>query len=299
MSASTPIRKIFLITFCMVHFSACHVLQKEVPVHEAHGDAEEEEIWDPLEDWNRATLLFNQMIDDIFIMPILLFYDGFIPPFLQERIHCVLANLSAITSIVNSLLQCDPEKFSMHAGGFLLNTTVGLGGLFNVAQCVGFTIPSEDFGKTLKVCGNVSPGFYIVIPILGPTNLRDMTGKVVDFFLSPLGFVAQNIDDSFDFFSSMQYSIGKNICDYMSVRLQYKDILEPIQKNFSDPYIILRHSYYVVRQDIVEDSFDDFMEEEDSDIHTESTSKSISEKDDAKPAHEQNPPEKENPVQTP
>jgi len=144
------------------------------------------DVWDPFESMNRASYRFNARFDKYVYLPALNGYQYITPDFVEQGISNVFGNLDDIRTLVNQVLQFKPLEAMQTSMRFVTNTTLGLLGLFDVAS--EFDIPKydEDFGQTLSVYG-VSAGPYLVIPIMGPSNLRDGIGDFADTLpISPL-----------------------------------------------------------------------------------------------------------------
>ncbi len=137
------------------------------------------DVYDPFEPVNRSIYKFNAVFDRALFIPITELYDFVIPPFVQRRVTSFFSNLTEITTFVNSILQAKFERASRALVRFFVNTTLGLAGLFDVMTELGEPQQREDFGQTLGVWG-LGDGPYIVLPIFGPSNLRDSTGLVTD-----------------------------------------------------------------------------------------------------------------------
>ena len=156
------------------------------------GDAEELDVNDPLEPLNRVIFGFNEVFNFFILEPVAKTYNFVLPEFARERISNFLANIRNPVVLVNDLLQGELERGMDTGARLVINTTLGLGGLFDVAEGMGFKSHSEDFGQTLAVWG-VGEGFYLVLPLLGPSNPRDALGKfVIDSFFDPLGIYLDN-----------------------------------------------------------------------------------------------------------
>ena len=147
----------------------------------------EDEINDPLEDINRAIFEFNEVLQDAFLRPITLFYNENFNQTLREGISNFLDNLSSPIILANDLLQGEFERALITFGRAFINTTVGIGGIADVATELGIERHEEDFGQTLGTYG-VGEGFYLVLPVFGPSNPRDALGKFfVDSYFDPVG----------------------------------------------------------------------------------------------------------------
>jgi phospholipid-binding lipoprotein MlaA len=139
------------------------------------------DIYDPLEPFNRVVYNFNALFDEYVFLPLVDLYEFITPPFMQTAISNFFSNLVEITTFINSLLQLKLEKTGQTGARFIINSTVGLAGFWDPAKRLGIPHHWEDFGQTLGYYG-LGPGPYLVLPILGPSNLRDGTGRLVEGF---------------------------------------------------------------------------------------------------------------------
>tara|TARA_Y100000748_G_scaffold263158_1_gene232071 strand:+ start:699 stop:1427 length:729 start_codon:yes stop_codon:yes gene_type:complete len=144
----------------------------------AFGD----EVNDPFENLNRKTFEFNENMDEKILKPIAEAYSE-LPPKIKLGFSNFFNNLEEVDTFVNQLLQGKPKESINDFTRFLINTTIGLGGFIDVASKVGLERHEEDFGQTLAVWG-VGQGPYIMLPILGPSTLRDTVSRPVSSFLS-------------------------------------------------------------------------------------------------------------------
>jgi phospholipid-binding lipoprotein MlaA len=148
---------------------------------------------DPMEGWNRKVFAMNKRLDRYIIKPIALTYRFITPKFVRVGITNFFSNVDDITVIANDFLQFNGPQVAPDIGRFLINTTVGLVGFIDVASRMGLEKHDEDFGQTLGVWSfEYSP--YFVLPLLGPSTLRDTAGRGVDVVLSP--FLWVDIDDT-------------------------------------------------------------------------------------------------------
>jgi phospholipid-binding lipoprotein MlaA len=221
------------------------------PNKQVDAAAADDEIEDPMEEWNRSILSFNCLMRDILIHPISVFYENLVPDCIQKGIRNVIGNLSQPFSVVNSILQLDGEKTQLHLTKLLINTTFGICGWVDVADLLGLSLEQEDFGKTLKHAG-FGPGPFMMLPVLGPCHLRDSFGITADFFLQVPGYSA--------LYSVLQNSM-QSLIDYCD----YKEPWKLIEEKFDDPYVTMRHAYYESRGDLKEpakevDDSDDTMQ---------------------------------------
>lgn len=131
---------------------------------------------DPYEGLNRSFYAFNKGLDTVALKPAAKTYDAVVPPVVDARVDSFIANLGDVRNTVNSLLQGQFKYAGVSFSRFLLNSTLGLGGLFDPATGFGLALHPEDFGQTLAVWG-VPSGPYLMLPLLGPSTLRDAAAK--------------------------------------------------------------------------------------------------------------------------
>jgi len=141
-----------------------------------------DEIWDPWEGFNRTMYRFNYRFDKYVFLPVASGYQAITPNFMEQGFHNFFQNFGELTSLMNSILQLQPTKTVETTGRFLVNTTVGLLGLFDVASKLDIPKHDEDFGQTLGYWG-VGNGPFLVLPVMGPSNVRDGLGLGVDWFV--------------------------------------------------------------------------------------------------------------------
>ena len=139
---------------------------------------------DPLERVNRQVFRFNVNVDHWVFDPITHVYELVVPAPARRAVRRALANLNAPSVFVNDMLQLEPVDAGRTASRFALNSTVGVAGLFDVAAAVGIDPHEADFGQTLALYG-VPSGPFLMLPLIGPTTVRDGTGYLVDFWFRP------------------------------------------------------------------------------------------------------------------
>ena len=142
-----------------------------------------EEINDPFEDLNRDIFTFNEKLDEKLLKPAALTYRKVTPQFARTGVTNFFNNLEEIDTTINQVLQGEIKYAFNDAGRFVINSTIGLFGLIDVASKIGLERHEEDFGQTLGVWG-FNSGPYIMIPFLGPTNTRDLLSRPISSFLS-------------------------------------------------------------------------------------------------------------------
>ncbi len=193
------------------------------------------DAYDPMEPLNRRIYMFNMVVDNNFIEPVIRTYKKVIPVFVRDRISNFFSNIGDLPVMVNCLLQAKSEKAGNVLGRMMVNTTVGILGLWDPATGMGLIKYNEDFGQTLAVYG-VRPGPYIVLPILGPSTLRDTAGLVTDSFNKTVAVGLMDIDTLTDFTlttvdgletrASLPFSYGDfdSSFEYEMVRTLYLDM---------------------------------------------------------------------------
>ena len=145
---------------------------------------------DPAEGINRAVFAFNEGLDTVLIRPAAVGYDTVMPAVVRTGVTNFFANLGDIFIGVNDLLQGKGTDAATDAGRFIINSTVGILGIFDVATPAGLEKHEEDFGQTFGHWG-ANPGAYVVLPVFGPRNVRDSFGLLVDVLVDPVGHVSK------------------------------------------------------------------------------------------------------------
>lgn len=203
------------------------------------------EISDPFETSNRAVFKFNNAVDGAFIHPLAETYNQGLPDPVKTGVTNVLRNLRSPVNLGNQLLQGDLEGAGNVVLRAIVNTTVGVGGVFDVAGAEGYEYEFEDFGQTLGVWG-VGHGPYFVVPVMGPTTLKDSAGFIVDGFADPLRWYSNNVDKPGIYY-------GKVGLEYMTLRASLVDVLEDLERSSIDYYAATRSAYYQSRAALQED----------------------------------------------
>lgn len=185
---------------------------------------------DPLETVNRGVYKFNVVADRYVLRPVAKGYDKVMPGFARTGVRNFFSNLFYPTVMVNDLLQLKFKQFGTDTCRLVANTLVGWGGLFDVATPAGLEAHEEDFGQTLGYWG-VGPGWYLMLPFMGPSDNRDFIGMVGDGFASPL-FYTEN-DELVIGLTALQ------IVDGRAGLLGFDKVLE----QQIDPYAFVRSIY--------------------------------------------------------
>ena len=203
---------------------------------------------DPLEPMNRAIFGFNEVVDDTILEPVAEGYRYITPDPIEDSITNFFNNLGEINTIVNSALQLKLDKTISSSSRFVINSTVGVLGLFDVATTLGIDRHREDFGQTLGHYG-ISPGPYLVLPFFGPSSLRDAPGFYIDVLIekdiSPIHTELHH--------EERQIIQATNVIDTRANLLKATKILDTAAK---DKYIFLRESYLQRRAKLVTDGKD-------------------------------------------
>lgn len=140
---------------------------------------------DPFERVNRGVFAFNDTLDNLFAKPVAIAYDNFVPDLVKIHVGNFFSNLGDVLIAANNLLQGKPKLAASDAGRVVVNTLFGFGGIVDIASDLGLVKHREDFGQTLGRWG-LESGPYLVLPILGPSTVRDAGGAAVDFLGSPI-----------------------------------------------------------------------------------------------------------------
>lgn len=164
--------RLFGLGMVVVAVSACTTVKNPTPS-------------DPLEGFNRSVDSFNQVVDRVALKPAAQGYNAVVPEEIRGCVTNFFANLDDVASSLNNLLQLKPKAAFTDMCRVVLNTTVGLLGLVDVATQLGIERTNEDFGQTLGYWG-VGPGPYLVVPFLGPSTVRDLPARFVDSQVDPL-----------------------------------------------------------------------------------------------------------------
>ncbi len=216
---------------------------------------------DPIEPVNRAIFKFNDTADRWVLRPVAKTYRFIMPNFAERGVRNFFSNLGEVRNTAHNLLQGKGGRALRTTSRFAINTTIGVGGLFDVATKIGIDPAREDFGQTLGAWG-LNSGPYLVLPILGPSSLRDSTGVIVDPFLMPQNYLPVGWEEK----------LALRILDGVQTRA---DLITAEGLLAGDPYTLYREAYLSAREfdvndgRIIEDEFtsdefseDEFLEEE-------------------------------------
>ena len=199
----------------------------------------EDEVYDPLEGFNRAIFNYNNVADRIILEPVARGYRK-LPSPMQSGISNFLSNLRMPLVIVNQLLQGQVKNSAESTGRFLVNSTAGVFGLFDVADNIGLEEKDEDYGQTLATWG-VGDGFYVVLPIFGPSNLRDTAGLILTAVTDPVNAYA--VTEGEGWLVPIRTTINA-----VDRRSKIIDEVNTLRNNSVDYYAAVRSSYYQNRK---------------------------------------------------
>ena len=195
---------------------------------------------DPLEPINRVIFEFNEVVDDNILEPVAKGYKYVTPDPVERGISNFFSNLGEINTIANDLLQLKFQQAAKDSLRFVVNSTIGVLGVFDVATTLGLSKNKEDFGQTLGFWG-VPNGPYLVLPFLGPSSFRDAPGAFVDYELSPVEQLHHEERQALRLI---------NIIETRAKLLRATKILDTAAK---DKYIFIRESYLQKRESLVRD----------------------------------------------
>ena len=206
---------------------------------------EPSEVKDCFEGINRATFAFNQALDGIIFKPVASVYKKFPSP-VKSGVSNSLDNLSNLVTIPNNLLQGDFKAAGINSGRFLVNTTVGVLGLVDVAQHLGMPeYEKEDYGQSLAKAG-VGLGCYVVLPVLGPSTVRDTVASAANFFGGDAWYNVTVRNDT-QYFSDIDYYSSK-VTGGVDFRAKNYDSIENLEENSLDFYASVKSLYLQDRQ---------------------------------------------------
>ena len=203
------------------------------------------EIKECSEGFNRASFAINQGLDKIIFKPVASVYRT-LPTPIKNGVSNSLNNLSNVVTIPNNILQGEFSKAGVNSGRFIINTTVGILGIIDVATLIGLEeYEKEDYGQTLAVHG-VGPGCYIVLPVFGPSTARDTVASLANFMGGDAWYNVTVKNDT-QYFSDFDYYASK-VTDGVNFRAKNYDSIENLEKNSLDFYASVKSLYLQDRQ---------------------------------------------------
>jgi len=194
---------------------------------------------DPYENWNRKVFAFNESLDRWLLKPIAQTYRAIMPEFVDRGVTNVFSNLGELKNFTNSVLQLKLESAVVAAGRFTFNTVFGLAGMFDVATAWDLPERPEDFGQTLGYWGS-GAGAYLMLPLLGPSNPRDLAGFGVDRFALPSTW--DEIESPYN-----EYARGVQLVDVRA------DLIPAERLISGDRYVFFRNAYMQRREFLIND----------------------------------------------
>ncbi|MGL3823371.1 MlaA family lipoprotein [Sphingopyxis sp. R3-92] len=196
---------------------------------------------DPLQEVNITSYRAIQSVDKALVAPVATGYQGIVPEPVRDGIGNALRNLTEPVNFLNFLLQFKIGKAAETLGRFVVNTTFGVGGLFDVAKTKPFDLPyrRNGFANTLGFYG-VEPGPYFYLPLVGPTTLRDMVGNSIDLLVIPTAVGAP--------FNRTAYAVPTTVIKQLNDRIDNDAEIERLQEESLDPYVETRSLYLEMRQ---------------------------------------------------
>ena len=210
-----------------------------------------EHVKDCFENLNRATFKFNQVLDGVIFEPVAKAYR-ILPSPVRVGTSNALNNLSTLVTIPNNILQGDLKKAGVNTGRFILNTTIGIIGIFDVAQKIGFSkYEKEDYGQTLATMG-FGEGCYVVLPVLGPSTVRDTAASFANVFGGDAWYNVTAVQDT-QYFSEFDYWASRASAG-IDFRAKNIDSFNNLEKNSMDFYASVRSLYLQDRQQKIANS---------------------------------------------
>ncbi len=206
------------------------------PANDAEAMADFRQTNDPIEPTNRVFYKINDVLDTAIMKPVAQAYVYVLPEAVRTGIHNVLDNISAPVRQTNDMLEGKPMRAGDTAMRFLINTTAGVGGIFDVAKKVGYPNHDADFALTLANW-NVPEGPFLYLPVIGPSSPRDATGYAVDMALDPFTWIGQG---------TTAHTIGswtRTVVNAVDTRARLLDTIDNIKKTALDPYATFRSLY--------------------------------------------------------
>lgn len=210
------------------------------PTGPAQAASAEDDFNDPFEDANRGIFGFNHAIDEAVLVPVAKTYRTVLPPPVRQSVRDFLQNLNGPVIFMNDLLQGQVELAGNTFARLALNTTIGVGGMFDVATQIGIPYHSNDLGITLAVWG-FAAGPYIIVPVLGPSNPRDLIGQVGDGFADPGNYFASG-------HHLLWAVVARTATSGIDTRSRNIESLADIERTALDNYATIRSLYRQRRQ---------------------------------------------------
>lgn len=234
-----------LIVLALGGLTACAT---KPPASDPEAVAEYKENNDPLEPTNRVFYAVNNGLDTVILRPVAVAYR-YIPEVVRTPLGNVLSNIGAPVIFANDVLQTKPRRAGTTMMRFLINSTVGVGGIFDIAADWGYPAHDNDFGITLALWG-MPDGPFLFLPVLGPSNPRDATGFGADIAMDPFTWPSNGGG-----INTFRWARGG--ASAVNSRAQVLDATDSIKKTSLDPYATFRSLYQQHRQSTIDDMRED------------------------------------------
>ena len=244
-------KKKYLIPFCFGIILSLHsltfadeiLLDNEFSLEDFDKEYQEQnqQINDPLESYNRFMHDVNWAIYDYFYSPVVDVYTTVTPKGARLGVYNFFDNLSSGLRFVANLLQFRPQAAADEFGRFVLNTVFGFGGVFDIATPNGLYAHEADFGTVLGTWG-IEGGFHLVLPLLGPSNLRDA-------LMTPLNVLAQPTT----YLDSTSLAVGAYLLKNINYTARHKNTLDTFRNDSLDSYILMRNAYEQNRESLIKE----------------------------------------------
>ncbi len=197
---------------------------------------------DPWEGANRAVFQFNESVDKTILKPLAQGYEKNVPQKMRMHITNFFSNLGDLITAIQHALQLDFRSSTESVTRFLVNSTVGILGFNDVASNFGVAKTDEDTGQTLGTYG-ISSGPYVVLPLLGPSSVRDGLGRIVDLFADPLNNIA----------GTKETRVAANVLKVVDTRARVLSAEQAFEALAFDRYVAMRSAYFAIREAQIED----------------------------------------------
>ncbi len=199
---------------------------------------------DPIEPVNRVVFQINRVVDGLVLEPVAILFENGVPKPIQKGIRNTIDNIFIPVSMVNSLLQGDVENFATSFFRFLINTTIGVFGTFDIAQEMGLKKKLTSLDDTLAKWG-CDTGMYVVLPILGPSSMRDSISKAAEFYINPAYHAAKNKHRSHNHHQQNVNALKAiYAADGIMIRVENDVALRELEKSSIDFYSAMRSVYF-------------------------------------------------------
>jgi phospholipid-binding lipoprotein MlaA len=219
------------------------------PASDPDALAEYNETNDPLEPTNRVFYAINNGLDTVILKPVAQAYRYVVPEPVRTGVHNVLVNLGTAVTLGNDILQAKPRRAGDTMMRFVINSTIGVAGIFDVADKLGYPAHDNDFGITMALWG-MPEGPFLFLPILGPSDPRDFTGFGVDLAMDPFTWVGKGA-------ATTAVKWSKTLIAAVDARERVLDAIDNIKKTALDPYATFRSLYRQHRESQISDTRND------------------------------------------